>query len=77
MTGTHNRVISEAWESEMLAFSRAIEERARREEREACARVCETTVFDDEDNPIAVCDVLAASIRERTTDSAAATQTPD
>ena len=47
----------------VLSFARAIEEQARREEREACARVCEDDCSPNSDR-------LAAAIRARTTDSA-------
>ena len=48
----------------ILSFARAIEEQARREEREACARVCEDDCSPNSDR-------LANAIRARTTDSAA------
>ena len=45
---------------DVVDFARAIEEQARREEREACARVCEDDCSPNSDR-------LAAAIRARTT----------
>ena len=83
---TDEEIIDAYWKShdpdgslDEMRFARAIEEQARREERETCARVCDEfrgpiEIFNRHYPRLLDC---AAAIRARTTDSAAATQTPD